>query len=123
MSLPSQSTSLPLTQSSQPTSRPHLPLLLKHNRIKILSPHVGVLFAKGYKDLSASANMDILLFYFGWALRIPFVPRIFFSTPGSPGMVSFLANRLPKRLVRGRYCDVTCYVDGNYGRGWNDLSK
>lgn len=35
-----------------PLLRPHLPLLLKHNRIKILSPHVGKLFAKGYQDLS-----------------------------------------------------------------------
>eukprot|EP00804_Cyclotella_cryptica_P002160 CCRYP_006576-RA/>CCRYP_006576-RA protein AED:0.30 eAED:0.30 QI:378/0.5/0.66/1/0/0.33/3/51/660 len=89
-----------------PLLRPHLPLLLKHNRIKILSPHVGKLFAKGYQDLSASANMDILLFYFGWALRIPFVPYIFFSLPGSPRTVSFLANRLPKRLVRGRCSDA-----------------
>ena len=141
-----------------PLLRPHLPLLLKHNRIKILSPHVGVLFAKGYTDLSgedigvctryhllypfrslfppnppvtfchsllatASANMDILLFYFGWALRIPFVPRLFFSLPRCPGVVSFLANRLPKRLVRGRCCDVSCYVDNDYGVGWNKLSK
>jgi len=106
-----------------PLLRPHLPLLLKHNRIKILSPHVGVLFAKGYTDLSASANMDILLFYFGWALRIPFVPRLFFSLPRCPGVVSFLANRLPKRLVRGRCCDVSCYVDNNYGVGWNNLSN
>jgi hypothetical protein len=74
-------------------------------------------------NITASANMDILLFYFGWALRIPFVPRIFFSLPGSPGMVSFLANRLPKRLVRGQCCDVSCYVDGDYGKGWNELSK
>ena len=72
---------------------------------------------------TASANMDILLFYFGWALRIPFVPRLFFSLPGSPGMVSALANRLPKRLVRGRCCDVSCYVDGDYGEGWNELQK
>jgi len=106
-----------------PLLRPHLPLLLKHSRIKILSPHVGILFGKGYKDLSASANMDVLLFYFGWALRIPFVPRLFFSFPGSPGMVSFLANRLPKRFVRGQCCDVSCYVDGDYGAGWNELSK
>lgn len=106
-----------------PLLRPHLPMLLKHNRIKILSPHVGRLFSKGYKDLSASANMDILLFYFGWALHIPFIPRIFFSFPGSPRMVSFLANKLPKRLVRGQCCDVSCYVDGDYGKGWNELSK
>ena len=38
-----------------PLLRPHLPLLLKHNRIKILSPHVGVLFSKGYKDLSGES--------------------------------------------------------------------
>lgn len=62
----------------------------------------------------ASANMDILLFYFGWALRIPFVPRLFFSLPGSPRLVSFLAARLPKRLVRGRCCDVTCLSDGEF---------
>jgi len=105
-----------------PLLRPHLPLLLKHNRIKILSPHVGVLFAKGYTDLSASANMDILLFYFGWALRIPLVPRFFFAL-APPSVVSVLANRLPKRLVRGQCCDVSCYVDGDYGEGWNELSK
>jgi len=106
-----------------PLLRPHLPQMLKYNRIKILSPHVGSLFQKGYKDLSASANMDILLFYFGWALQIPFVPRMFFSCPGSPRFVSFLANRLPKRLVRGQSCDVSCYADGDYGKGWNELSK
>jgi len=105
-----------------PLLRPHLPLLLKHNRIKILSPHVGVLFAKGYTDLSASANMDVLLFYFGWALRVPLVPRFFFAL-APPATVSFLANRMPKRLVRGRCCDVTCFVDGDYGEGWNELSK
>jgi hypothetical protein len=71
---------------------------------------------------SASANMDILLFYFGWALHIPFIPRLFFSFPGSPRMVSFLANKLPKRLVRGQCCDISCYVDGDYGKGWNELS-
>lgn len=105
-----------------PLLRPHLPLLLKHNRIKILSPHVGVLFAKGYTDLSASANMDVLLFYFGWALRVPLVPRLFFAL-APPATVSLLANRLPKRLVRGRCCDVSCYVDGDYGEGWNELTK
>lgn len=39
-----------------PLLRPHLPLLLKHNRIRILSPHVGALFAKGYKDLSGESG-------------------------------------------------------------------
>lgn len=70
----------------------------------------------------ASANMDILLGYFGWALRIPFVPKLFFAL-APPRVVSILANRLPKRWVRGMCCDVTCYVDGDYGKGWNELSK
>ena len=41
-----------------PLLRPHLPLLLKHNRIRILSPHVGALFAKGYKDLSGELGKE-----------------------------------------------------------------
>jgi hypothetical protein len=155
-----------------PLLRPHLPLLLKHNRIKILSPHVGKLFAKGYQDLSGKNyttmiisfsfhfyNLFILIFFLSslcqyghtailfrmgtvsalyvasllccifltlilfMCRRIPFVPWMFFSFPGSPGMVSFLANRLPKRLVRGRCSDVSCYVDGDYGGDWNKLSK
>eukprot|EP00956_Cyclotella_meneghiniana_P023779 scaffold46878_cov72-Cyclotella_meneghiniana.AAC.10 len=67
--------------------------------------------------------MDILLFYFGWALRIPLVPLLFFSFPASPRLVSFLANRLPKRLVRGRCYNVSCFVDGDYGGEWNKLSE
>ena len=45
-----------------PLLRPHLPLLLKHNRIKILSPHVGVLFAKGYTDLSGEFIFECITF-------------------------------------------------------------
>ena len=44
-----------------PLLRPHLPMLLKHNRIKILSPHVGVLFSKGYTDLSGK-TLHVYLF-------------------------------------------------------------
>eukprot|EP00548_Thalassiothrix_antarctica_P006225 CAMPEP_0194139350 /NCGR_PEP_ID=MMETSP0152-20130528/8997_1 /TAXON_ID=1049557 /ORGANISM="Thalassiothrix antarctica, Strain L6-D1" /LENGTH=332 /DNA_ID=CAMNT_0038837139 /DNA_START=494 /DNA_END=1492 /DNA_ORIENTATION=- len=104
-----------------PLLRPHVPLLLKRNRIAKVTPHIDRLFAKGYRDLSASANLDILLFWFGWALRIPGLPRLFFNFPGSPSMVSFLANRLPKRFVRGNCRNVTCHVDGDYGRKWNQL--
>lgn len=68
-----------------PLLRPHVPKLLKHNRIAKMSPHIDRLFALGYKDnLGASANMDVLLFWFGWALRIPGLPRVFFAIPGSP---------------------------------------
>ena len=106
-----------------PLLRPHIPKLLKHNRIGKISPHIDRLFIKGYSDLSASANMDVLLFWFGWSLRIPGLPRLFFSLPGSPKIVSFLANRLPKRFLRGYCKGVSCYVDNDYGGNWNKLSK
>ena len=106
-----------------PLLRPHVPLLLKYNRIGKVSPHIDRLFAKGYTDLSASANIDVLLFWFGWTLRIPGLPRLFFALPKSPRIVSFLANRLPKRFVRGYCNDVSCVIDNDYGGGWNKLSK
>jgi hypothetical protein len=106
-----------------PLLRPHVPQLLTHGRIGNISPHIDRLFARGYQDLSASANMDVLLFWFGWSLRIPGLPRLFFALPGSPRIVSVLANRLPKRFVRGYCRDVTCNVDNDYGGNWNNLSK
>lgn len=102
-----------------PLLRPHVPALLRHDRIGKISPHVERLFSGGYDDLSASANMDVLLFWFGWALRVPGLPRFFFAVPGSPRMVSFLANRLPKRFVRGACTGVTCDLGGDYGYRWN----
>jgi len=106
-----------------PLLRPHVPLLLKYNRIGLISPHIDKLFARGYKDLSASVNMDVLLFWFGWSLRIPGLPRLFFALPKSPWIVSFLANRLPRRFVRGGCSGVTCCVDNDYGYEWNNLRK
>jgi len=108
-----------------PLLRPHVPKLLKHNRVANITPHIDRLFARGYTDLSASANLDILLFWFGWTMRIPGLPKLFFSLPGSPRIVSFLARRLPKRFARGRgYCSgVSCYADGDYGTDWNKLTK
>uniref|UniRef100_A0A7R9W2Q1 Uncharacterized protein n=1 Tax=Pseudictyota dubia TaxID=2749911 RepID=A0A7R9W2Q1_9STRA len=98
-------------------------MLLKHNRIGKVSPHIDRLFARGYTDLSASANMDVLLFWFGWSLRVPGLPRLFFWLPWSPRIVSFLANRLPRRFVRGYCSGVRCVVDGGYGSQWNRLEK
>jgi hypothetical protein len=107
-----------------PLLRPHVPKLLKHNRIAKMAPHIDRLFALGYRDdLGASANMDVLLFWFGWALRVPGLPRLFFAIPGSPRIVTFLANRLPKRFVRGHCSGISCTVDGDYGVQWNRLSK
>ena len=106
-----------------PLLRPHVTKLLKHDRIAKVSPHIGRLFAMGYCDLGASANIDVLLFWFGWTLRVPGLPKLFFALPGSPRIVTFLANRLPRRFVRGYCPDVCCLVDGEYGGGWNKLSK
>ncbi len=107
--------------------RPHVPLLLKHNRIAKVSPHIDKLFAKGYETrLTASANIDVLLFWLGWTLRIPFAPALFFAMPFSPHLVSFLANRLPKKFARrGKsYCrNLECAIDDDYGGAWNKLDK
>ena len=107
--------------------RPHVPLLLKHNRIDKVSPHIDKLFAKGYGSrLAASANMDVLLFWFGWTLRIPFAPAIFFALPWSPRIVDVLANHLPKKFARrGKsYCrNLECAIDDDYGGAWNKLDK
>jgi hypothetical protein len=106
--------------------RPHVPLLLKHNRIARVSPHIDKLFARGYNNLGASANLDILLFWFGWSLRIPGLPRLFFALPFSPRLVAFLANRLPKKFARRgkNYCrNMECSIDENYGVSWNKLES
>jgi hypothetical protein len=107
--------------------RPHVPLLLKYNRIAKVSPHIDKLFARGYETrLTASANIDVLLFWFGWTLRIPFAPQLFFALPFSPRLVSFLCNRLPKKFARkGKsYCrNLECAIDDNYGVSWNKLDK
>jgi hypothetical protein len=58
-----------------PLLRPHLPLLLKHNRIKILSPHVGVLFAKGYTDLSGEDIGVFTQYHLLYPLRSLFPPN------------------------------------------------
>lgn len=106
-----------------PLLRPHIPKLLKGNRIAKITPHIDRLFVGGYMNLGTSANLDVLLFWVGWTLYIPLVPRLFFAIPGSPRFVTFLANRLPRRFVR-RYCSgVSCSVDSDYGKNWNRLSK
>jgi len=105
-----------------PLLRPHIPKLLKHNRIAKITPNIDRLFARGYLNLGTSANLDVLLFWVGWTLRVPLLPRVFFAIPGSPRFVSFLANRMPRRFAR-KCADVSCSLDGDYGANWNRLSK
>jgi len=106
-----------------PLLRPHVPLLLKQNRIAKVSPHMDSLFKRGYLDLNVSANLDVLIFWFGWCLNIPGVPTVFFAMPFSPRLVSLLARRMPKRFVRGYCSGVSCSVEGDYGGSWNKLAS
>ena len=76
-----------------PLLRPHIPKLLKHNRIAKITPHLDRLFARGYLSLGTSANLDVLLFWVGWTLNVPLLPRIFFAMPGSPRFVTVSCRR------------------------------
>ena len=82
-----------------------MPLLLPHmsviaRNVDAFLPHVRV-----------SANVDVLLFYFGWVLRVPLLRRAIFL-PGVPRAIALIApwlrkidnlrTWLPRRPVRGR---------------------
>jgi hypothetical protein len=106
-----------------PLIRPHIEKLLKHDRIAKISPHVDKFLDNNRLSLTTSANIDILLFYFGWVFRVPVIPSLLFAIPGFVRLLGFLANRLPKRFVRGPCADVACEVDFDYGTDWNKLRK
>ena len=81
---------------------PHLPLLRQH--LPSLMPALPSIYQ--YTDrfipyTQVSANADLLIHYFGWALRVPGLRRIFLL-PGVPRFIAFLAPRLPARRVRAR---------------------
>jgi len=88
---------------------PHLALLRPHMS-KVL-PHMPVIAPTAHRfarQLDVSANADILIFYFGWVLRVPWLGRSVLRLPFMPRLASFLAKRLPRRLARGRTCDYIC---------------
>ena len=87
----------------------HLALLRPHMRR--LLPHMAVIAPSAYrfsKQLQVSANADILLFYFGWVLRIPWLGSFVLRLPFLPRLANFLCQVLPRRPVRGRTCDYEC---------------
>ena len=45
-------------------------------------------------------TVDVLLFYFGWVLRVPVLRRVIFL-PGVPTAIATIARWLPRRPVRG----------------------
>lgn len=91
---------------------PHLALLRPH--VSRLLPHLHVIapcadhFAP---HVAVSANADILLFYFSWALRLPFIGTLL-RLPGVPAAAAFLSRRLPRRPVRGSTWDLECDWEG-----------
>ena len=92
---------------------PHLALLRPHMRN--LLPHMPVIAPHAInfrKQLACSANADVLLWYFGWVLRIPFVGSWVMSLPFMPRLAGFLCRVLWKRPVRGRTCDYICDWEG-----------
>mmetsp|Transcript_7502 Transcript_7502/g.22221 ORF Transcript_7502/g.22221 Transcript_7502/m.22221 type:complete len:416 (-) Transcript_7502:36-1283(-) len=103
---------------------PHLPLLRPH--LRRLRPHFGRLVPcvdrvlLEPKAFGVSANADVVLFWFGWALRIPFFVPAFVRLPFGPRVISFMARRLPRRWVRNYCAGVECLVDErNYAADWN----
>ena len=109
---------------------PHMPLLLPHmpviaRNVDAFLPHVSV-SANGVQRGSTPTpkctqyllttyspsptylltiylpcTVDVLLFYFGWVLRVPLLRRVIFL-PGVPRAIAIIARWLPRRPVRGR---------------------
>ena len=70
-----------------------------------------------------SAHADILLWYFGPALRVPGL-HYMFRVRGAPRLCAFLAVRLPRRPVRGACASVECDIGDLYTNprsDWNSL--
>ena len=85
--------------------RPHLPKLSRH--LKQLAPLID--YVTPYPAISA--NADVLLFYWGWVLRVPLLRRVVqlcFRVPMVPWSVAWLASHLPKRPVRGACAGIEC---------------
>jgi hypothetical protein len=94
------------------TLGPHLALLRPH--MSKLLPHMPVVAPSAHKyanQLSVSADADILLFYFGWVLRIRPLARVVLNLPFMPRLAAFLCRRLPRRPVRGPTCRYACEWD------------
>jgi len=92
---------------------PHLALLRPHMRR--LLPHMPVVAPSAHRyarQLAVSGNADVLLYYFGWVLRIRPLGAFVLRLPFMPRLAAFLATRLWRRPVRGRTCDYYCDWEG-----------
>ena len=90
------------------------PHLLLRSHLRVILPHLPTLYKfadRFVPHVAVSANADVVLWYFGWALRIPLLPYVI-AIPGVPRAISWLARRLPRRPVRGRTADYACDWEG-----------
>ena len=93
-----------LTRSGRtsPYYAPHLDKLLPH--LPVIAP-----YAQSFKKyVRVSANADILLFYFGWILRIKGLRKLVLKLPFLPWFAALMVRVLPRRPVRGRTWDYQC---------------
>ena len=87
--------------------RPHLPKLSPH--LRQIAPLID--YVTPYPVISA--NADVLVFYWGWVLRVPLlrgIVRACFRVPCVPWAVAWLASHLPKRPVRGACAGIECVL-------------
>lgn len=102
----------------------HLPYLLPHldkvyPHLPVLAPYIG----RFSRHAVCSQHADVLLWWFGWVLRVPVLHRLF-RVPGVPRLCAWAAGWLPRRWARGPNCaGVECSVEGLYdgASGWNRL--
>jgi len=100
-----------------PYLRPHLEKIYPH--LPTLAPYIG----RFSRHAVCSKNADVLLWWFGWMLRVPLLHNLF-RVPGVPPLCAWAAGWLPRRWARGRRCvGVECSVEGLYDStsGWNRL--
>lgn len=85
---------------------PHLPVILPH--LPVIAPYVH----RFAPYVSVSANADVMVFYFGWLLRVKYLGRFIMSLPFLPRLAALLVKVLPRRPVRGYTCDYDCDYSG-----------
>ena len=55
---------------------------------------------------------QVMVFYFGWLLRVKYLGRFIMSLPFLPRLAALLVKVLPRRPVRGYTCDYDCDYSG-----------
>merc|ERR1719235_1534485 len=75
---------------------PHLPALLPHVRlVPGILPAIMPFLYRYIPYVAVSANLDAVLFWWGWVLRVPVLRRILI-VPGVPALINWIAPLLPR---------------------------